>query len=202
MVNQKGPVSSVRIQTYFKDIKDRLEKVYTVAQKARAKGLDPEPKVDIPLAVSIADRVEALIGSTTPNIIGKGIPKRISELEKEYGPGDWRVALKIAEEIATEKFCKFDSQLKAIATGIRTGLAYTTQGVVSAPLEGLAEIKFRKRKDGKDYLSIYFGGPIRGAGGTQQAVSILIADYVRKKCNVAPYDPTPDEIKRYYVNGS
>ena len=62
--------------------------------------------------------------------------KRIQELEKEYGAQDWRVALKIALEVAQEKFCKFKDKKEALEIGIRTGFAYQTGGIVAAPLEG------------------------------------------------------------------
>ncbi len=192
-------VASQHIKDYLARLNSRTRELHELGNKARALCYDPEDHVDILLADSVPKKVEGLIGASVPKIIGSGVAERIIELEKKYGPGDWRVGLLIAEEVANQKFCKFDEELKAVATGIRVGLAYTTQGVVSAPIEGLAEFKLKKRKDGKDYLSIFFGGPIRGAGGTQQAVSIIIADYVRQKKGIAPYDATEKEIKRYYT---
>ena len=40
-------------------------------------------------------------------------------------------------------------------------------------------------------------GPIRAAGGTAQALSVLIADVVRRELDLDPYIPTPAEIERY-----
>ena len=81
-------------------------------------------------------------------------------------------------------------------TGIRVGLAYITLGVISAPLEGFIELKIKKRRDGREYFSTFFAGPIRAAGGTAEAFSVIIADYVRIKMGYAPFDPTEKEVKR------
>ena len=80
--------------------------------------------------------------------------------------------------------------------GVRVGLAYLTLGVVSSPLEGFVELKLKKRKDGKEYFCLMYSGPIRSAGGTAGAVSVVIADYVRKKMGYEPYDATEQEIRR------
>ncbi|MBI4438498.1 DNA polymerase II large subunit [Candidatus Woesearchaeota archaeon] len=185
------------ITTYFELLQNELQKAYELAGKAREKGYDPEKKIDIPLARNMAERVEGLISAVSPEILGKGIPQRIHQLEEKYGALAWQVALIISEETANGNFCRFNTQKEAMETGIRTGFAYHTVGVVSAPLEGFVELKIKKRSDGKEYLAASFAGPIRGAGGTAAGVCMLITDYIRKKFNYATYDPTEDEIKRY-----
>jgi len=192
-------VCSNRIRKYFDTLTNQTNEIYEIANKSRAKHLDPESRVDIPLATNVAQRSEALVASLVPQLAGSGVAQRIDELEKKYDAGDWRIALSIALEVAQEKFCKFTDLRESIEVGSRVGLAYITLGVVAAPLEGLVEIKFKKRKDNKDYVAVYFSGPIRASGGTAAAVSVLIIDYVRKKMGVADYDITPDEIKRYQV---
>ncbi|MBN2367471.1 DNA polymerase II large subunit, partial [Candidatus Woesearchaeota archaeon] len=188
--------ASVEMEQYFDEIDLRIKKAYQLCTKAREKGYDPELRVDIPIAKGISERVEGLISAVAPQILGSGVAKRINQLEKEYGSLDWRVALKIAEEVAKQKFCKFSSPLKAIETGIRVGLSYITLGVISAPLEGFIELKAKKTKEGKEYFSVFFAGPIRAAGGTAEAVSLIITDYVRIRMGYEPYDPTEAEIKR------
>ncbi|MCH8329610.1 MAG: DNA polymerase II large subunit, partial [Nanoarchaeota archaeon] len=152
--------------------------------------------VNTPLAKNMAERVEGLIGAVIPDIIDSGLPKRIQELEKKYGKLDWRVAVSISLEVVHEKFCKFESKLKAMEAGIRVGLAYLTLGVVSSPLEGFVELKLKKRKDGKEYFCLMYSGPIRSAGGTAGAASVVIADYIRKKMGYDVYDATEKEIRR------
>ena len=192
-------VCSERVQKYFDVLDSRTKEIYLIAQKARTLNLDPEPIVDIPLATNVAQRSEALVASLAPQLMGSGVAQRIDELEKQYAAGDWRVALTISLEVAQQKFCEFANLREAIEVGSRVGLAYITLGVVAAPLEGLVEIKFKKRKDGRDYVAAYFAGPIRAAGGTAAAVSVLIVDYVRTMLGVASYDILPEEIKRYQV---
>ncbi len=190
---------SEEMQKYFDVLNSELQKTYGIAQQARQAGIDPESHVDIFLARSVAEKVQALVSSVAPQLKESKLSEAITELEKEFGAGDWRVALKIARAVAEQKFCQFAELREAIEVGIRTGLAYLTMGSVSAPLEGFVELKFKKRLDGKDYIAIYFAGPIRGAGGSAQAVTVLIADYLRKSSNIAEYDITNEEVKRYQV---
>jgi len=108
--------------------------------------------------------------------------------------------LQISLEIAQEKFCKFKDEKEAMEVGIRTGFAYMTLGVVSAPLEGFTSLELKDRLDGKGkYFCLNYAGPIRAAGGTAAAVSVLIADYVRKNMGYSEYDPTEKEIHRCYA---
>ncbi len=192
-------ICSPKIRKYFDSITKEVNNLYEVARKARLKGYDPEPEPEVFLAENVAERVVGLIATAAPQIRNKGVAERITELENEYGVGDWRIALRIAEEVASEKFCKFKDLTEQISIGSKLGLAYVTNGVVSSPLEGMASFQLKKRKDGKDYLAVYYAGPIRSAGGTAAAVSVLIADYVRRKLGVSDYDITDDEVKRYQV---
>ncbi|MBI2659299.1 DNA polymerase II large subunit [Candidatus Woesearchaeota archaeon] len=174
----------------------KIDFAYEAANKARSKGYDPEDTVNIPLAKNMAERVEGLVSVAAPQIMSKGIPQRIKELEAIYGKLDWRVALKISLETTQQKFCKFETQKEAIETGIRIGLAYLTLGVVASPLEGFVELKAKKRADGKEYLSLMYSGPIRSAGGTAGALSVIIADYIRINMGYDAYDPSEKEIRR------
>lgn len=189
--------ASKQIQEYFNAIEEQVNSCYSIANAARAKGFDPEEKVDIRLARNMAERVEGLIGVVAPQLIGSGVQERIMELEKEYAPLDWRVALKIALDVAQEKFCTFPDKKTAYEVGIRTGFAYSTGGIVSAPLEGLIEVRIKKTRTGLEYFAPSYAGPIRGAGGTAAALSLLITDYVRTKLGFAKYDPDEEEISRY-----
>lgn len=183
-------------EEYLHDITKKIDVAYDIANKARAKGYDPEETANIPLAKDMAERVEGLVGVAAPQITNCGIPKRIKELEAIYGKLDWRVALTISLETTQQKFCKFETEKEAIETGIRIGLAYLTMGIVASPLEGFVGIKFRKRIDGKEYFTLMYSGPIRSAGGTAGAVSVIIADYIRKSMGYGVYDPTEKEIRR------
>ncbi|MBS3100544.1 DNA polymerase II large subunit [Candidatus Woesearchaeota archaeon] len=179
-----------------KELAKSIDSAYKSANLARAKGYDPESTVNIPLAKNMAERVEGLVSVAVPQIMNCGIPKRIKELESAYGKLDWRVALTIALETAQQKFCRLETQKEAIEAGIRIGLAYLTLGVVASPLEGFVGLKIRKRKDGKEYFALMYSGPIRSAGGTAGALSVVIADYIRKQTGYSAYDPSEKEVRR------
>ncbi len=182
---------------YFKRIEDDVEKAFVVARQARAKGLDPVSEVEVPIARTLGEKACGLISTMYPQMKDSGIIERIAELEKEYGPLDATVAFKVAEEIAREKFCKFESLLQAIDAGIRVGFSYITLGVVSSPLEGFTELKLGTTKDGKEYFKVYFSGPIRSAGTTASCVALMLMDYLRETFGYAKYDQTEEEVKRY-----
>ena len=183
---------------YFNDFKDQVEGVYAMANSARAVGLDPVEKVEIPIALSMAEKVVGLISTIYPQMQGSGIVERILELEKQYGKLDPTVVFKIAEEISEQKYCKFDNLIQAMDGAIRIGLGYTTLGVVSSPIEGYTGIEKGKTRDGKDYIIANFSGPIRSAGTTASCVVVLLIDFLREKFGFAKYDPTEDEIKRVW----
>jgi len=183
-------------ETYFLNIQKEIEKNYEAASVARSKGLDPSEIVEVPLARNLAEKSVGLISTIYPQVQNKEIINRILELENEYGRLDVAVCLKIAEEIAREKFCKFNNKLEAIEAGIRVGFAYTTLGVVSSPIEGFTFLKLRKTKDGKDYFNPYFSGPIRSAGTTASCVVLFIIDHLREVFGYAKYDSSEEEVKR------
>ncbi len=184
---------------YFKDLEMKTRAVYSVAEEARKKGLDPVSKVEPPLAMSLAEKCLGLVSTLYPQLNDRRIINRILELEKEYGQLDVAVSFKIAEEIAKEKFCKFKNLLEGIEAGIRVGFAYNTLGVVSSPIEGFTGLKLGKTKDGKDYFIANFSGPIRSAGTTASCVVLMLIDYLREMFGFAKYDPTEKEIKRYVI---
>ena len=181
---------------YFKEIENKTEVAYSIAQETRSRGFDPVSIVEIPIATSLAKRVTGLLSTKYPQMKDEKIEKEIVDLEKKHGLLDHAVALKLAESIANEKFCKFRDKLEAIDAGIRAGITYVTLGVVSTPLEGFTGIKLKKTRKGEDYFSAYFSGPIRSAGTTAAAFSLLLIDYLRKKFGYAKYDPTENEVKR------
>jgi len=181
-------VSSI-MREYFSSLQEDIDLCYSIANKARKKGLDPEFEVEIPQAFDLAARVEQLVGP-------KGIAPKIREVTKKIVNREL-VSLEIAKEIVKGKEYDFNKTEDAIDQAIRTGLAILTEGVLVAPLEGIAEIRLGKNNDGTDFIDLYFSGPIRSAGGTGQAMSVLIADVIRRERGIGPYKPTEGEIERY-----
>jgi len=89
------------------------------------------------------------------------------------------------------------SREKAVERAVRVGLAILTEGVLVAPLEGLAAVKIKRNRDGSTYVDLSYAGPIRSAGGTGQALSVLIADIVRRELGIGRYQPTREEVERF-----
>ncbi|MDQ1282229.1 MAG: polymerase large subunit, partial [Euryarchaeota archaeon] len=174
---------------YFDFLQNGLKNAMDIAQAARAQGLDPSREVEIPLAVDLAERVEKLIGIP-------GIAVRIREME-EQGMSREESALAIGIDFAEGRLGKGASKIESVENAIRTSVALLTEGVVAAPIEGIARVDLGKNDDGTDYLKVYYAGPIRSAGGTAQALSVLVADYVRRAVGIAPWKPRPEEVERY-----
>lgn len=189
----------MRLEEYFRTLDMETKKAYEIARKARSLLLDPKPDVEVMLAENLAARVENLVSIAVPALKGSGLKERIMELEEKYTKGDERIGFLIAEEVAKGTFCEFDSKEKAIEAGIRVGTAYWTLGIVTAPLEGFTHAKIKKRMDGGEYLALYFAGPIRSAGGTTNAMIVMLGDFLRKKFGIGKYDATSQEIERYYL---
>ncbi len=186
----------MKVSDYFLRLQEDVQKTYDFANIARAKGFDPETKVEVPQASSLAEKVVGLISAIYPQVQDRRIVQRILDLEREFGSLDPAVALTLAEEIAKENFCKFESHHQAIEVGVRLAIAYMTLGVVSSPIEGFVQLKLHKTRDGLDYFAPFYAGPIRSAGGTEAAFSLVIIDYLREIFGYARYDPTEDEVKR------
>lgn len=184
-------------QEYFDLLSADVARAYSVAKSARAKGFDPEPRVDIPVAEDLAARVEGLLSTVFPELLNSGLKEEIRALEATYGKNDERVALLIGKKASEGAFSKFTTMEKAIEAGLRAAVAYLTLGIVTAPLEGVSDVKIRKNPDGTEYLAVYFAGPIRSAGGTASAMSVLAADFIRKHAGVGEYKPDENEINRY-----
>ncbi|MGB5100832.1 MAG: DNA polymerase II large subunit [Methanothrix sp.] len=174
---------------YFEFLQQGLKNAMDIAQVARSRGLDPSTEVEIPLAVDLAERVEKLIGIP-------GIAVRIREMEKE-GMSREESALAIGIDFAEGRLGKGATKIQSVENAIRTSVAILTEGVVAAPMEGIARVDMGKNDDGTEYLKVYYAGPIRSAGGTAQALSVLVADYVRRAMGIAPWKPRPEEVERY-----
>lgn len=175
---------------YFNELERETERLYEIARKARARGLDVSTTPEIPLAKDLAERVEGLVGP-------EGIARRIKELEADRGREE--VAFQIAAEIASQAVPDDDPEEreKLADQALRTALAILTEGVVAAPLEGIARVRIKENFDKSRYLAVYFAGPIRSAGGTAAALSVLIADYIRLAVGLDRYKPVEREIERY-----
>ncbi|MGA2917819.1 DNA-directed DNA polymerase II large subunit [Methanoregula sp.] len=180
-------ICSPMMEAYEKSLMDELHRAIAIAKEARSRGLDPTMDVEIPIASDLADRVEALL-----NI--KGVAARIRELEQQMSREE--VALRIGDDFVARKFGEKNND-EVLDHAIRVAMALLTEGVVAAPTEGIAKIGLGRNDDGTSYLMIFYAGPIRSAGGTAQALSVLVGDYVRQKLGISRYIPRQEEVERY-----
>lgn len=181
-------IASEEMHEYFNGLEARLKEAIEIANRARARGGDPKPIVEIPLAKDLADRVENLIGV-------EGVAAKIRELEVKMSREE--AALEIGRQVAEGEVGSFATKKDAVEAAIRVSMAVLTEGVVAAPIEGIDKVELGKNDDGSQYIRVFYSGPIRSAGGTAQALSVLVGDYVRRGIGIDRYKPRPEEVERY-----
>jgi DNA polymerase II large subunit len=178
---------SDRYRRYVATLEEQLEQLYLISERAREKGLDPALKPECRVAKDLAGLVEGLVG---PKGVAGSIRDLSSKLPRE------ELAFKVAEEIVHGKFGHMEPEAAA-EQAIRTALAIHTEGLTAAPLQGVAKVIIKVNSDRTRYLAIYFAGPIRSAGGTDQALTLVVGDFIRRLLGLDRYKPTDDEIARF-----
>ncbi len=172
---------------YAAFLEKSLESIYAVAREARKKGLDPALVPEPEVAKDLAELVEGLVG---PSGVAEGIRDLSEKMSREA------LAFKITEQIINGKFGVMDAR-EAAEQAIRTALAILTEGITAAPIQGISRIEIKTNSDQTNYLAIYYAGPIRSAGGTEQALTLIVGDHIRRLLNLDTYKPTEDEIGRF-----
>lgn len=182
------PKHSFSYGVYFQSLSDEVEQIYKIAEEARAKGIDPSIRVEIPPAHDVAGRVEATLDGPI------GVAKRIRELQIDKTREE--VAFAVAKEIAKGELGGITDPEKAADKAVRVALAILTESITAAPLEGISKVSIRGGTESQQYLALYLAGPIRAAGGTEAAVTVLVADYVRQVLGIPPFVSTEEETER------
>ena len=183
------PKHSIHYARYFAALNKEIKRIYAVAESARAKGVDPTTVVEIPPAYDVAARVEATLDGPV------GVAKRIRELQKDKKRSREEVAFAVAKEIAIGDLGGITDHEKAADKAVRVALAILTESITAAPIEGISKVRIRGA--GSDqYLAIYLAGPIRAAGGTEAAMTVLVADYVRQVLDLPAFKATEEEVER------
>jgi DNA polymerase II large subunit len=173
---------------YHQKISEYINDSLTVAEEAKRRGLDISEKVESQIGYDLPDRIAKIHEIDISSRLRTLLPKLGKEL----------TALKISEEIALGKFGGLTIEEK-LNNAVRVGLSVVTEGVTVAPLQGIYDVKIKSNANRTQYLSVSFAGPIRSAGGTEAAVTMLIADHVRKVVGLDKYiaNSYDDEISRY-----
>src|SRR6056297_2206384 len=175
-------------ERYFARIEERLDEAWDVAETAKEQGRDPQTEIEIPTARDMADRVENILGIP-------GVAERVRELEGQMSREE--AALELVEDFVDGNVGDYDSREGKIEGAVRTAVALLTEGVVAAPIEGIDRVELLENDDGTEFINIYYAGPIRSAGGTAQALSVLVADYARTLLDIEEYNARSDEVERY-----
>jgi len=175
-------------EAYFESLEAGLDDAFDVAERAKRRGEDPAPEVEIPVAVDMADRVENILGID-------GVADRVRELEGEGSREE--AALELVEDFVEGSVGDYETKAGKVEGAVRTAVALLTEGVVAAPIEGIDRVEVNTNDDGTEYVAVYYAGPIRSAGGTAQALSVLVADYARSLLGIDEFKPRDDEIERY-----
>ena len=170
---------------------ERADEVYKLAKSAREMGLDPSVDVEIPRAADLASRCEKLL---VDHLDGHSIADEVRAMLLEHDRET--TAIFMAQKVAQDFRSKDYDLQKSIDVGLRVGLAILTEAVLVAPLAGISEVRLLNNIDGSQFLSVHFAGPIRAAGGTAQALGVLIADMIRRELNIGRYEPTDPEVER------
>lgn len=178
------------VEEYFRSLEAEVSLAYRSAELARQRGLDPELFPEIPRAQDMAMRVEKLLAHLNVAGIAEEIRALCLQMPRE------EVAVSIARRLARDATREPDLE-RRLDTALRVGLAVLTEGILVAPLEGLAEVHLKGGTDGGRFVELYYAGPIRAAGGTAQALSVLLADIVRRDLGLEAYRPDPAEVERY-----
>lgn len=176
------------MEAYFAALRDELSRAYGVATEARKKGYDPIDDVEVKIAKDIAARVEGIVGP--PNIA-----KVIRKMEAD-GLSREDIAFEVVRKIAAGEIIKANQEY-LIEQAVRTGVGIITEGVLVAPTEGISKVKIKKNPDGSNYVAVYYAGPIRSAGGTAAALSVVLADIARRVVGIGEYRATETQIERY-----
>ena len=175
-------------ERYFERIEAELESAFDRAERAKAQGRDPEPEVEIPIARDMADRVENILGID-------GVAERVRDLEGEMSRE--KAALELVTDFVAGTVGDYDGRAGKIEGAVRTAVALLTEGVVAAPIEGIDRVEILENDDGTEFVNVYYAGPIRSAGGTAQALSVLVADYARSLLGIDEYRARSEETERY-----
>ena len=177
-------------EQYFERIEAELDRAMAVAEEAKTRGDDPRPEIEIPTARDMADRVENILGID-------GVAERVRTFETETDLSREEIALALVEDFVEGRVGDYETDAGTVEGAVRTAVALLTEGVVAAPIEGIDRVEVNQNDDGSSYVAVYYAGPIRSAGGTAQALSVLVADYARTLLGIDRFKPRDDEIERY-----
>ncbi len=180
-------------ERYFISLEEDLKRVLEVAKKARAAGYDPKEDVEIKIANELHERIVALFNVES---LGDRVKYWLEKTDNKVETAFRVIAEIIPREGEAPRIDVGDNDEYRAELALRVGMAIITDATVSAPIEGISRVAI-KGASRDAYLSVYYNGPIRTAGGTEGAISVLMADYIRQRLGLGRYVPTHEEVERY-----
>jgi DNA polymerase II large subunit len=178
-------IASEKIKKYYEKFEKDIMEMFHYAENAKKK---LNERVETKKAKNLAERTESVVG-----------PEGLAEVFEKYykeNKDRFMVVIKVLDLILEGWFGKIEDIEKRVQQGIKTSLMLMTEGVVVSPIDGLPEIKLEPNDDGTKYISLYYAGPIRAAGGTAAALSVLFAEHAFRKLKLGKFEATKEEIER------
>lgn len=175
---------------YYGIISEKTYSIFERSAQAKSTLADSSGNVEPKIAFDLADRVAKMHDID----IAEPLRDLLKTTSKELA------ALEISKNIALGKYLPEGASLEErLDNAVRVGLAIVTEGVTIAPLQGISSVTIKKNRDGTEYLSVSIAGPMRSAGGTESAVTMLIADHVRRTVGLQKYQANSfdDETGRF-----
>ncbi len=127
-------------ERYFRRLEDQLDDAFDVAERAKERGGDPKPEVEIPVAKDMADRVENILGID-------GVAERVRELEGQMSREE--AALELAADFAEGRVGDYETRAGKVEGAVRTAVALLTEGVVAARSRGSTRSKSSRTTTGR-----------------------------------------------------
>ena len=177
--------------SYLKNFLSHVNQEWNLTKKAKSIKIDPKILPESEIAWDMGERVEKLI--RLPGI-SDFIYNNMFKYSRE------KLALKTLDAIIDGHFGKFTLE-KTANIAVRTALAILTEAVTIASKKGISQVQIRHFPNHSPYLSIFFAGPIRAAGGTESGLILVYADYIRKRLGLNKYqilqNNQENEINRF-----
>jgi len=174
-------------ERYFAQIEDRLDEAWDVAEAAKEQGHDPKPKIEIPIARDMADRVGTFSESTG----------------SRGASASWKARCPARRRPSNSSPTSSRGPSATTTPGPARSKARSGPRSRCSPRgrrradRGIDRVELLENDDGTEFVNVYYAGPIRSAGGTAQALSVLVADYARSLLDIDEYKPRDVEVERY-----
>lgn len=175
-----------RSKSYFKEnifcssTTEQYEREVNYLRSLKKKSLDDSQKELCMISNTMTKKVATLL--------------ELPELEQQLNnllpePNRENLLLKVIDLI----LAKDGSLEEKYELALRVCLGVLTEGVVTAPLDGLVSAKIDPVDN---FPRLVFAGPIRAVGGTNLIYILVVAEYLRKKLGLNTYTPTEAEVER------